>query len=139
MTARPAGLRRSLDDYVDQVKRKEQFLADHPDARIVLDREAPPYQRWHGHVAGCAEATSHELGQVLDQLDDLVVARDAHTRWPNWTFTRQLSSWQATQTDGSELVVGRTLEQVETRVTQYERPSGRSANLKPRVGEFKAD
>jgi hypothetical protein len=58
---------------------------------------------------------------VLDQLDDLVAARDAHARWPNWTFTRQLSSWQAQQTDGSEPMVGRTLEQVEAQVAEYER------------------
>jgi hypothetical protein len=90
MTARPASMRRSLGDYVDQVKRKEQFLAGHPDASIALDPKAPPHQRWHGHVPGCAEVTSHELGQVLDQLDNLVAARGAHTQWPNWAFTRKL-------------------------------------------------
>ena len=114
-------MRNTLDDYVDQVKRKEQFLAGHPGAIITSDPEASPYQRWHGHVPGCADVTSHELGQVLDQLDDLVAARDAHTRWPNWTFTHQLGRWQAEQTDGSEVVVGRTLEQVETQVEQCER------------------
>lgn len=121
MTARPARMRNTLDDYVDQVKRKEQFLAGHPGAIITSDPEASPYQRWRGNVPGCAEVTSHELGQVLDQLDDLVAARDAHIRWPNWTFTRQLSSWQASQTNGSEFVLGRTLEQVEAQVAQYER------------------
>jgi hypothetical protein len=111
-------MRDTLSDYVDQVKRKEQFLAAHPDVSILLDPEAPPHQRWHGQVPGCTEATSHELGQVLDQLEDLVAGRDAHVRWPNWTFTRKLSGWQAKQIDGSELVVGRTLEQVEARVEQ---------------------
>lgn len=101
MTARPAPMRHTLDSYVDQVKRKEQFLAEHPDASILLDPKAPPHTRWRGHIPGCAEITSHELGQVLDQLDDLVAARDAHARWPNWTFTRRLSGWQAKQTDGS--------------------------------------
>ena len=50
---------------------------------------------------GRAEATSHELGRVLNQLDYLVAARDAHGRWPNWTFRRQLHGWQARQADGS--------------------------------------
>lgn len=40
---------------------------------------------------------------MLDQLDDLVAARDAHVRWPNWMFMRKLNDWQAKQTDGSEL------------------------------------
>jgi len=123
MTARPASMRHSLGDYVDQVKRKEQFLAGHPDVSILLDPKAPPHSRWRGHVPGCAEVTSHELGQVLDQLDDLVAARDAHVRWPNWTFTRKLSGWQAQQTDGQELLLGRTLEQVEAQIAQYERLS----------------
>jgi hypothetical protein len=124
MSARPAPMSQSLDTYVDQVKRKEQFLADHPDARIAVDPEAPPYERWHGHVPGCGEATSHELGRLLDRLDDLVAARDAHDRWPSWTFTHKLSGWQATQADDSGLVAGRTLEQVEMQVAEYERIAG---------------
>jgi hypothetical protein len=114
-------MRRSLGEYVDQVKRKEQFLAEHSDVSITLDLKAPPHARWHGHVPGGAEVTSHELGQVLDQLDDLVAGRDANARWPNWTYTRKLSGWQAKQTDGSGLVVGRTLGQVEAQVEQFER------------------
>jgi hypothetical protein len=121
MTARPTPMRRSLDDYVDHVKRKEQFLADHPDVTIIIDREASPYHRWRGQIPGCAEATSHDLGQLLDQLDDLVAARDAHARWSNWTFTRQLGSWRAEQTNGSGPLVGRTLEQVEAMVAEHER------------------
>jgi hypothetical protein len=109
-------MRDTLSDYVDQVKRKEQFLAGHPDVSIALDLKAPPHARWRGHVPGCTEVTSHELSQVLDQLDDLVAARDAHARWPNWTFTRKLGDWQAKQIDGSELAVGRTLGQVEAQV-----------------------
>jgi hypothetical protein len=62
MTARPARMRNTLDDYVDQVKRKEQFLAGHPGTTITSDPEASPHQRWHGHVPGCTEVTSHELG-----------------------------------------------------------------------------
>lgn len=114
-------MRRSLDDYVDHVKRKEQFLAEHPEVTITIHREASPYDRWRGQIPGCAEATSHDLGQLLDQLDDLVAARDAHARWPNWTFTRRLSGWRAKQADSSEPVAGRTLEQVEAKVAQYER------------------
>lgn len=88
-------MRDTLGEYVDQMKRKEQFLAGHPDVSIALDPEGPPHARWRGRIPGCAEVTSHELGQVLDRLDDLVAARDAHTRWPNWMFKRKLSSWQA--------------------------------------------
>jgi hypothetical protein len=107
MTARPASMRRSLGEYVDQVKRKEQFLAEHPDASIVLDLKAPPHSRWRGHVPGCAEVTSHELSQVLDQMDDLVAAGDAHARWSNWTFTHKLSGWQAsTATNRAKLESG---------------------------------
>lgn len=113
-------MRQSLDDYVDQVKRKEQFLADHPGASIAIDLEAPPHERWRGRLTGCAETTSHELAYVLDRLDDLVAARDAHARWPDWAFTRTLSGWQAQQADGSGVEPGRTLEQVETRIAQHE-------------------
>jgi hypothetical protein len=120
MTARPAPLRQSLDTYVDQVVRKEQFLAAHLDVRIAVDADAPPYERWWGQVPGCSEATSHELGLLLDRLDDQVAAQGAHTRWPGWTFTRTLSGWQAQRMDGSELELGRTLEQVEARVAQSE-------------------
>jgi hypothetical protein len=123
MTARFAPMRRSLTDYVDQVVRKEQFLADHPYAYISLDREAPPYQRWRGQLPGRPEVRSHDLGRLLDQLDDLVAAHEAHTRWPNWTFTCQLDGWQAKQTNGPELLVGHTLEQVEKRVAQREEMS----------------
>jgi hypothetical protein len=120
MTARPTSMRRSLGDYIDQVKRKERFLAEHPDATITTSPEASPYDRWRGQVPGSEVVTSHELGQVLDQLDDLAAARGAHVRWPDWTFTRQLRGWQAQQTDASGLVVGRTLEQVEARVERQE-------------------
>lgn len=120
MTARPTSMRRSLDEYVDQVKRKEEFLAAHPDVRISLDADASPYGRWRGQVPDCPETTSHDLGRLLDHLEDLVAARDARTRWPNWTFARKLSGWQAEQVDGPELVVGRTFEQAEARVAQVE-------------------
>lgn len=121
MTARSVPMRRSLDDYVDQVKRKEQFLAEHPDVTITANPKASPYHYWQGQVPGSDAVTSHDLGRLLDQLDDLVAARDAHTRWPDWTFTRRLGGWQAEQVDGPGLVVGRTLEQVEARVEQREK------------------
>lgn len=44
--------------------------------------------------------------------------RDAHTRWPDWTFTRRLGGWQAQSADSAEPVVGRTLEQIEMQVAQ---------------------
>src|SRR6185437_3736497 len=113
MTAQPVPMRRSLADYPDQVTRKKAFLAAHPGTRITVDLEAPPHERWRGQAPGCPEVTSHELGYVLDRLDDLVAALDANARWPNWTFTRRLGGWQAQSTDGSEPIVGRTLEQVE--------------------------
>jgi hypothetical protein len=78
VTARPAPMRRSLTDAVDQVVRKEQFLADHPETSILVDLDASPYERWRGHLPGCPEVTSHDLGRLLDRLDDLVVARDVH-------------------------------------------------------------
>lgn len=123
MTTRPLSMRRSLTDYVDQVVRKEQFLADHPDVHIAIDPDASPYQRWRGQVPCRPEATSHDLSLLLDQLDDLVAARDAHIRWPDWAFTRTLSGWRAQATDGPVLVTGRKLEQVETRVAQHESES----------------
>ena len=76
MTARPAPMRRSLTDYVDQVVRQKQFLAAHPEVSISLHRDASPYERWRGQVPGCPEVTSHDLGRLLDQLDDLVAACD---------------------------------------------------------------
>jgi hypothetical protein len=59
--------------------------------------------------------------RLLDTLDYQVAVRDAHVRWPNWTFTRSYGWWRAKQTDGPELLTGRTLEQVEGRVAQWER------------------
>jgi hypothetical protein len=73
-------MRRSLTDCVDQVVRQEQFLADHPDVSILVDPDASPYERWRGQVPGCPEVTSHDLGGLLDRLDDLVDARDAQQR-----------------------------------------------------------
>jgi hypothetical protein len=110
-----------LDGYVDQVKRKEQFLAEHPDATITARPEAPPWAYWQGQVSGCPQASSGELGHLLDKLSDQVEARDAHARWPHWTFTRTLVGWQAKETKGPELFVACTLDQVEARVAQHER------------------
>jgi hypothetical protein len=77
MTARPAPMRRSLTDAVDQVVRKEQFLADHPGASILVDPDASPYERWRGHLPDCPAVMSHDLGWLLDRLDELVASRDA--------------------------------------------------------------
>jgi hypothetical protein len=107
--------------YVDQVVRKEQFLADHPDVTITNNSGASPYQHWRGQVPGSDEVASHDLEQLLDKLDDLVVARDAYARWPRWTFTRSKGGWQAREIDGHGLVGGSTLTQVDTRVGQCER------------------
>jgi hypothetical protein len=115
-----------LDGYVDQVARREQFLADHPEVAITAHPEAPPWAYWQGQVPGCPQASSGELGHVLDTLEAQVAARDAHGRWPYWTFSRTVAGWQAKQTDGPELLVARTLEQVEARVAQWERISGPS-------------
>jgi hypothetical protein len=113
--------RMELDGYVDQVVRKEQFLADHPDIVITGHAEAPPWAYWQGQVPGYPEVSSGELGRLLDMLDTQVAARDAHVRWPNWTFTHTRSGWQAKEIDGPELFVARILEQVEVRVAQHER------------------
>ena len=112
-----------LDGYVDQVARKEQFLADHPDVTVTVHPEAPPWAYWQGHVSGFDAITSGELGHVLDRLVDQVAIRDVHARWPNWAFTHTISGWQARETDGPELFVGRTFELVEARVAQHERIS----------------
>jgi hypothetical protein len=115
------GPRMELDGYVEQVARKERFLAAHPEVVITAHPEAPPWAYWHGQVPGCDTVTSSELGHLLDKLSDQVAARDAHARWPGWTFTRTRSGWQAKETDGPELFVGRTLDDVEARVAQCER------------------
>lgn len=37
-----------------------------------------------------------ELDDTLDDtLEAQVAARDAHDRWPGWTFARTLTGWQA--------------------------------------------
>jgi hypothetical protein len=123
VSARPAtwSPRVHQPEYVDHVVRKEQFLAAHPGAVITSDRDAPPHQHWRGLVPGCDEATSWDLGQLLDQLDSFIAVRDALVRWPRWTFTRTGFVWQAREMDGQGLVDGSTLAQVEARVSQRER------------------
>lgn len=121
MSASTSPQPRGVDNYVDQVVRKEQFLAEHPDARISLHPDGPPHRHWQGVVPGCTSVTSHDLGNLLDMLDHQVAARDAHIRWPNWTFLRSKGGWQAKEIDGPELVFGRTIAEVEARVGQYER------------------
>lgn len=115
---------RGVDNYIDQVVRKEQFLESHPDVEVTTYPEASPHQRWHGQVPGLTPVTSGDLERLLDLLDHQVAARDAHTRWPRWTFTRSKGGWQAKETDGPELVFGRTMAEVEARVEQCERISG---------------
>jgi hypothetical protein len=61
---------------------------------------------------------------LLDALEHQVAARDAHTRWLNWTFACTRGGWRAKQADGPELLLGDTLEQVEGRVAQHERIAG---------------
>lgn len=80
--------RMDLDGYVDQVVRKQQFLADNPDVAISANPEVPPWEYWQGQVAGSEAATSSELGHLLNKLTDQVAIRDAQADWPNWTFTR---------------------------------------------------
>ena len=60
--------------YVDQVVRKQRFLAQHPEAIIELDREGSPYKRWHGRMPGCQEVATGELSELLDRLEDLADA-----------------------------------------------------------------
>jgi hypothetical protein len=113
--------RMKLDGYIDQVVRKEQFLAEHPDVAISACPEAPPWAYWQGQVPRHPQVSSGELGRLLDMLDTQVAVRDAHTRWPRWTFTRTLAGCQAKEADGPELLLGRTLAEVEARVAQHER------------------
>ena len=119
------GRPRGTDNYVDQVVRKERFLAEHPDVTISTDPEGPPHRYWHGQVPGYTEVVTDDLKHLLDHLTEQVAARDAHARWPNWTFTHTYGWWRAKQTDGAELLTGRTLEQVEGRVAQWERIGGK--------------
>ena len=114
---RPGG----VDTYIDQVVRKEQFLAAHPEAAISTDPNGAPHHYWHGQVPGFAEVVTDDLKRLLDTLDYQVAARDAQVRWPNWTFSRSCGWWRAKQADGPELLTGRTLEQVEGGVAQWER------------------
>jgi hypothetical protein len=111
----------ATSNYVDHVVRKEQFLRAHPDATITNDRDASLHERWRGSLPACEEATSWDLGQLLDQLDVLVALRDARARWPRWVFTRTGFVWQAREIDGDGMVEGSTLTQVEARIRQYER------------------
>lgn len=83
--------------------------------------EGPPHRYWRGQVPGCTAVTSGDLERLLDVLEHQVAARDAHARWPNWTFTRTRGGWQAKETDGPELVFAHTLADVEARVAQSER------------------
>lgn len=111
----------AVPGYVDQVVRKTQFLAAHPDARITAHPDDPPHRYWRGQVPGCGAVTSGDLERLLDMLDNQVAARDAHARWPRWTFIRSKGGWQAKEIDGRELVFGRTMSEIEARVAQHER------------------
>jgi hypothetical protein len=85
-------------------------------------------------VPGCTAVTSSDLERLLDMLDHQVAARDAHLRWPRWTFIRTKGGWQAKEIDGPELVVGRTMAEVEARMEQCERLGGSSALREMRPG-----
>jgi hypothetical protein len=65
-------------DYVDQVVRKEQFLADHPDITITTDPKASPYQHWRGLVPGSGEITSHD--RPVRASRDISMPRTTPTR-----------------------------------------------------------
>lgn len=112
---------RFVEGYVDQVVRKQQFLAAHPDVEITAHPDDPPRRYWSGQVPGCIAVTSGDLERLLDMLEYQVAAHDAHLRWPRWTFLRSRGSWQAKEIDGPELVFGRTIGDVEARVQQCER------------------
>jgi hypothetical protein len=111
-------------EYVDQVARKERFLALHPDVVIELDREAPPYEEWRGQVPGHAQISSAELGRLLDRLEGTIEVDEAEQRWPGWTFTRIGSQWKAQETAGSRVVFGPSLRAAEARVGLEERVRG---------------
>jgi hypothetical protein len=114
----------AVPGYVDQVVRKVQFLSSHPDVEISTHPDEPPHRYWRGQVPGLTAVTSHDLGSLLDHLENQVAARDAQARWPNWTFTHTKGGWQAKETHGPELLLGRTIAEVEARVEQWERIEG---------------
>lgn len=116
----------AVPGYVDQVVRKVQFLAAHPEVEITAHPDELPHRHWRGQVPGLTAVTSGDLERLLDLLDHQVAARDAHAQWPRWTFTRSRGGWQAKETGGSELVFGRTITEVEARAEQCERINGRS-------------
>jgi hypothetical protein len=122
---------RGVDNYVDQVVRKEQFLAEHPDARISIHPDEPPHCHWRGLIPGCTAVTSGDLERLLDMLGDQVAARDAHIRWPNWTFLRSKGGWQAQEIAGPEVVFGRTIAEIVARIGQYERLTQPRPPIKP--------
>lgn len=107
--------------YVDQTARKERFLAEHPDAAIEFDEAASVYERWRGTAPGHEQATSAELGNLLDRLEEIIAIDAAEQRWPGWTFTRIGSQWKAQEKAGSRVVFGPTLSGAEARVGLEER------------------
>jgi hypothetical protein len=64
-------------------------------------------------------------------LGDQVAARDAHIRWPNWTFLRSKGGWQAQEIAGPEVVFGRTIAEIVARIGQYERLTQPRPPIKP--------
>jgi hypothetical protein len=62
----------SVPYYVDHVLRKEKFLAQHPEAVVEVDKDAPPRRRWHGRLPGHEEIVAEELRELLDRLERIV-------------------------------------------------------------------
>jgi hypothetical protein len=119
----------AVPEYVDQVARKERFLARHAEAVIGLNEAAPPYERWHGRLPGHEQIVSGDLGRLLDRLEELIAADAAAERWPGWTFTRIGSQWKAQETAGTRVVFGPSLRAAEARVGLEERASGSAGVL----------
>ena len=113
-----------VPEYVDQVVRKERFLARYPATDITVDSEASPYERWRGSLPGCQEVFSDDLGRLLNQLEDLVAICEVQERWPGWTFSRIDNQWKAQEVAGTRVVFGPTLAAVEARVRWEEGTPG---------------
>jgi hypothetical protein len=113
-----------VPEYVDDVARKEQFLAEHPDAVIEYDQDASPYERWRGRVPGHEEISAGELGQLLGRLEEIIAVEEAEQRWSGWAFTRIGNQWKAQETAGTRVVFGPTLQGAEARVGMEARETG---------------
>jgi hypothetical protein len=71
------------DSWRDNVPRREQYEAAHPEVTITYDRGA-----WTAEIPGRKPIVQHDLGRLLDALEaldephELVFPRTAHrARW----------------------------------------------------------